>query len=146
MKKIFTVSLLVFFVSAVTLYASPKDEAKAMVNKAVALYHAKGRDAVLAEVQKKNGQFVKGDVYIYVMTTTLLLAHPMTPSMVGKSFNEIKDAEGKYFIKEALEALKTKNEVWVVYKWNNPVAKKIGTKNAVFKKVDDLIFVCGVWE
>lgn len=148
MKKYFSIFILFLFVSGVSVFASPKSEAKAMTNKAVAFYKANGKDATIAEIQKKDGQFVKGEIYIYVFTepNATVLAHPMLPNFVGKNFADIKDADGKYFVKEALDGLKTKNEVWVQYKWNNPTTKKIGTKISLFQKVGDMIFACGVWE
>ncbi len=147
MKKFLSIALLLLLVSGVSVYAAPKDDAKAMTNKAVAFFKAKGKDAAISEIQKKDGQFVKGEVYIYIFTDAgIVLAHPMLPNFVGKNFMDIKDADGKYFIKESLEALKTKDEVWVKYKWNNPTTKKIGSKISLFKKVGDMVFACGVWE
>jgi len=127
--------------------AASKDEAKSMAKKVETYFKANGKDKALAEVQKDKGQFEKGEVYVYIFDTNgTVLAHPKLPSWVGKSFLSLKDADGKYFIKDAVEALKTKNEIWVQYKWNNPETKKIGLKHGYFLKVGDMIVSSGVWQ
>lgn len=127
--------------------AASKEEAKAMVKKVEAYYKANGKEKMLAEVQKNNGQFERGEIYIYVydMNATLL-AHPKLPTWVGKNFSGLKDADGKFFIKQSQEELANKNECWIVYRWNNPEIKKIGIKHGYFLKIDGMIITAGVWE
>ncbi|HPX90472.1 MAG: Cache domain protein [Spirochaetes bacterium ADurb.Bin218] len=135
------------FFSMVELSAASKDEVKAMVKKVEAYYKANGREKTFAEVQKDKGQFEKGELYVYIFDmNATVLAHPKLPSWVGKSFINLKDADGKFFIKEALDKLKTQKECWIDYKWNNPETKKIGLKHGYFLKVDDFVLSCGIWE
>lgn len=134
-------------ISTVLVYAATKEEAVAMAKKAEQYAAANGKEKMLAEVQKDGGMFEKAEIYLYITNFSgTLLAHPKLPTWVGKSFLSIKDAAGKYFIKEGLEQLKNKNEAWVVYKWNNPITKKIGTKHGYFLKSGDMVIISGVWE
>lgn len=152
MTKFSLKGITVFAIAAMLLIslgasAATKDEAKAMAKKVEAYINANGKDKAIAEVQKDKGQFEKGEIYVYIIDmNATVFAHPKLPSWVGKSFMALKDTDGKLFIKEALDALKTKNEVWVDYKWNNPETKKIGLKHGYFLKVGDLILSCGVWK
>ena len=126
--------------------AASKDEAKATAKKVEIYFKTNGKDKTVVEVQKNNGMFEKGEVYVFIFDTNgTWIADPKLPGWVGKYYKSLKDADGKYFIKEAIEALKTKNEVWIDYKCNNPATKKIGLKNAYFLKVGNMIISSGVW-
>ncbi len=57
----------------------------------------------------------------------------------------MKDAEGKYFVRELTELAKTKGEGWVEYSWEHPMTKKIQRKRTFIKKVDGLLIGCGVF-
>ena len=128
--------------------AASKEEAKAMVKKVEAYYKANGKEKTLAEVQKNNGQFERGEIYVYIydMTSTVLLAHPKLPTWVGKKFAGLKDADGKSFTRQSLDELANKDECRITYRWNNPETKKIGVKHGYFLKVDGMVFAAGVWE
>lgn len=137
----------VMFSASIALMAATKDEARAMAKKAEAYFNANGRDKTFAEVQKDKGQFEKGEIYVYIFDmNATVLAHPKLPSWVGKSFKTLKDADGKFFIQDALKQLETKNECWIDYKWNNPETKKVGLKHGYFLKVDNFIISCGIWK
>jgi signal transduction histidine kinase len=62
--------------------------------------------------------------------------------MVGKNFIEMKDIDGKEYIKERVDFGKTKTSFWTDYKFNNPVSKKIEPKTAYCERLDDTV-VCG---
>jgi signal transduction histidine kinase len=129
------------------LYAESKDEAIAMAKKAAAYYKQHGKVKLIDAAQKEKGQFEKGELYIYILDFNgTILAHPKFPSWVGRSFLNLRDADGRLFIKDAVEQLKTKDDCWIEYKWNHPVTKKIRPKICYFLKADDLIIACGIWQ
>lgn len=147
LKSVSLFALITMIFISFNATAATKDEAKAMVKKVEAYMKANGNEKTFAEVQKDKGQFEKGEIYVYIFdANATVFAHPKLPSWVGKSFMALKDADGKLFIQNALDALKTKNEVWVDYKWNNPETKKIGLKHGYFLKVGDYILSCGIWQ
>ena len=144
------VGLFVAFVmlsTSIGLMAATKNQAKAMAKKVEAYYKTHGKEKTMAEVQKDKGQFEKGEIYGYVFDFNgTVLAHPKLPSWVGKSFKSLKDADGKFFIQEAISTLQNQNECWIDYKWNNPKTKKIGLKHGYFLKAGDFIISCGIWK
>ncbi len=147
LKSIGFLITIVLVSASATLVAASKDDAKAMIKKVEAYYKANGKDKTMAEIQKDKGQFEKGEIYVYSFDLNgTVIAHPKLPTWVGKSFMTLKDTDGKLFIKEAIETLKTKNECWIDYKWNNPEKKKIGLKHGYFVKIGDFILSSGVWE
>jgi cytochrome c len=122
-------------------------EAEAMVKKAVNYYKANGRDKAFAEFNNLKGQFVRGDLYVMVYDLNgKNLAHGANSKMIGKDLIDLKDADGKAFVKERVEIAKEKGKGWQDYKWTNPVTHKIEEKTAYFVKIDDVIICCGAYK
>ncbi len=126
--------------------AGAKAEAKEMVLKAEEFIKANGKEAVIAEINKQDGQFVKD--YLYVFAYDLkgkLIADPFRPSLRGKNVMREKDSKGKLFRKEIIDKAKTKGEGWVEYTYMKPGSKKEKSKAIYFKKVDDVIICCSAY-
>ena len=84
-----------------------KPEAEAMVGKALKYLKGNGKDKLYAEVSKKDGQFTDRDLYLVVYGLDgTVRAHGANGKMIGKNLMEIKDVDGKYFIKERVELAK----------------------------------------
>jgi cytochrome c len=123
------------------------EDAKQWVERAVAFYKASGKRIALAEYTNPNGQFVLDEMYIYALNPRgTMLAHGVNENFVGEEFIDIKDYDGKIFIKEIVNIANKEGSGWVTYKWYNPVTKEVLPKNVYFKKVDDLIICSGVYE
>ncbi len=120
-----------------------KPEAEAMVKKAVAYLKANGKDKTYAEIDRKDGPFTERDLYLTVYGNDgVVLAHGANARMIGKNLLEIKDVDGKAFVKERVDLAKKKVPFWQEYKFNNPVSGKIEPKAMYCQPHDDLI-VCG---
>jgi cytochrome c len=150
MKRCFAAVLVsLFFVSFAghSFAATPQDEAKTMVENAIAFMKANGKDKALAEINNQKGKFVKGEVYVTVLDlTATMLAHPYNPKLVGKNLLEVPDPDGKLFRKDIVEMAKTKGSGWVDFKYKNPTNNKVESKTTFIKKVDDMIFICGIYK
>jgi cytochrome c len=151
MKKlwlIITACSILFLILTLTfpaLGAGTPDEAKALVEKAIAFYKANGKEKALAEFSNPRGQFVKGDLYIFAYNPAgTIIAHGGDPKLVGKDFIDVKDADGKYFAREFIKI--GPEGGWVDYKWTNYVTKKIEAKTAYLKRIDDVIIGCGAYK
>ncbi len=121
-------------------------EAQAMVKKAIEYYAKNGRDKALAEFVKNPGPFIDRDLYVTVYTPQGdALAH-INPKMVGKNMLDLRDADGKYHIKERMEAAAKGASGWQDFKFFNPVTKKIEPKEMYWEKHDRLIFACGAYK
>jgi cytochrome c len=122
-------------------------EAEAMVKQAAAFMEANGKEKAFAAFSDKKGQFVKEDLYIFAIDITgKVLAHGGNPTLVGKDMSGAKDADGKLFIKEIIEAAKTKGSGWIDYKWANPTTQKVDPKSTYYMKSGDVILGCGVYK
>ena len=118
-------------------------EAKAMVKKGVAYIKANGKEKGYAEISNKQGQFNDRDLYLVVYGLDgTVHAHGANEKMVGKNLIELKDVDGKEFVKERVELAKSKGTFWQDYKFTNPTTKKIEPKSMYCEKLDDTV-VCG---
>lgn len=123
------------------------DDATAMVKKAVAFLKANGKEKSLAEFSNQSGQFKDRDLYIFVQDMNgKMLAHGGNERLIGRDLIDLKDADGKFFVKSMLEVANTKGRGWVDYKWTNPTTKVIEPKSSYIEKFDDLFVGCGIYK
>jgi cytochrome c len=123
------------------------EEAIAMVKKAAAFIQANGKEKALAEFSNPNGQFRSGDLYITAFDFKgTQIAHGSNPKLIGKNLIDLKDADGKAFVKEIVDTGRNKGSGWVDYKWINPSTKGIDHKSTYVQKVDDMIIGCGIYK
>jgi cytochrome c len=123
------------------------EEAIAMVKKAMTYLKANGKEKTFAEVNNPKGQFTDRDMYVVVYDMNgKNLAHGANPRMVGKDLIDLKDADGKSFMKERIEIIKTKGKGWQDYKFVNPVSKNIESKSMYIEKFEDMIVGCGIYK
>jgi signal transduction histidine kinase len=122
-------------------------EATAMVKKGVAFIKASGKDKGYAEISTKGGQFSDRDLYltVYGLDGTVR-AHGANEKMIGKNLIELKDVDGKAFVKERVELAVSKGTFWQDYKFTNPVSKKIEPKSMYCEKVEDFVVCGGVYK
>lgn len=148
-QSIFIATLVTALASVATVTAWAKDgnataaEATAMVKKGVAFIKSSGKEKGYAEISTKGGQFSDRDLYltVYGMDGTVR-AHGANEKMIGKNLIELKDVDGKAFVKERVDLASSKGTFWQDYKFTNPVSKKIEPKSMYCEKLDDAI-VCG---
>jgi cytochrome c len=122
-------------------------EAEAFVKKAVALLKAQGPEKAFAEISNPKGKFIDRDLYIFVYDMNgKCVAHGFNQKMIGVDLIDMKDPDGKFYVKERVEIAKTKGNGWQDYKFTNPVSKKLENKRAYIEKVDSYIVGCGIYK
>ena len=127
--------------------AATADDATAMVKKGVSFIKANGKDKGHAEISSKTSQFKKDDLYLVVYGLDgTVHAHGANEKMIGKNLIDLKDIDGKLFVKERVELGKTKGTFWQDYKFTNPVTKKIEPKAMYCEKLDDAVVCGGVYK
>jgi signal transduction histidine kinase len=124
-----------------------KAEAQALVNKAEAYAKEHGKEKVITEVNKPDGQFVKGSLYVFIYDlNSTMLAHPKNPKLIGKSLLNEPDSKGKLFRKEISEKAKSEGAGWVDYMYLNPQTGKEEAKTTYLKRVGDMVICCGAYK
>lgn len=148
LKKVaaFTLMATVVFSSGMSWAAdkATAKEAVAMVKKGIAYIKKNGKEKGYAEITNKNSQFTEGDLYLVVWGTDgTVWAHGANEKMVGKMLIDLRDVDGKEFVRERMELAKTKPSFWADYKQTNPVSKKVEPKSMYCDHLDDATLVCG---
>ncbi len=140
-------SMVAAFAVTACYAADTRSAAKALVKKTAAFLKANGKEKTLAEISKPKGQFVKGELYIFAidMNTGLMVAHGGNPKLIGKNMMDLKDPDGKYFVRELISTAR-KGGGWTSYKFSNPVSRKIEDKTAYTESAGDLLLGAGVYK
>jgi signal transduction histidine kinase len=124
-----------------------KEEATAMVQKAIDYIKANGREKAFAEINNRKGKFVDRDLYVVVYDMKgKNLAHGGNAKMIGKDLIDMKDVDNKPFVQERVQIAKTKGKGWQDYSFLNPVSQKIEPKSMYIEKFEDMIVGCGVYK
>jgi cytochrome c len=139
---------MVFSVFASEETEKAKKKAMDLIDKGIAYINKAGKEKAFKDFTDKNGGFVDGEFYIFVVDFKgLTLAHGGNPALVGQSMFELKDSDGKLFIQEFIKLAKEKGEGWVDYKWSNPTTKKVEPKSTYIKTIKgaDYFLGCGIY-
>lgn len=109
--------------------ATPQEIIK-KVQEAANYIAQKGED-VLGEFNDKNGPWVWGGTYVFVMKCSpvpSLATHPIKPGLIGKDLSGLKDKTGNYFFIQLCDAASKPKGDWVEYLWPKPGEKKPSRK------------------
>lgn len=72
------------------------------------------------------------------------LAHRANKKLQRKNLIDLKDADGKLYMRDRLEFAKAKG--WQDYKFANPVTVKMEPESMSFEKYEDTIISCGIYK
>jgi signal transduction histidine kinase len=134
-------------VAAMAAGGASKDDAVAMVKKAVTSIKGEGPDKVYAEFTNKDAKFIDRDLYVVVYQLDgKVLAHGSNPKFVGKDMSDAQDVDGKLFVKERVEMAAKQPSFWQDYKFVNPVSKKVEPKEMYCEKLDNTAVCAGIYK
>ena len=123
-----------------------KDQAQAMVKKAVAFIKAEGAAKAYPEITGKP-TFKDRDLYIVVYGLDgKVLAHGQNEKLVGQDLIDQTDVDGKPYVKERVELAKKGAPFWQEYKFVDPATKKVLPKEMYCEKLDETAVCGGVYK
>lgn len=149
MKSIKSLLAAVLLAFSAWLPAAPAADdagrAQALLDRAVAYYRANGETALGAF--HRVGEFQDGELYVYVLDSdgVMLTSGGSSSALIGRNVRDLRDSEGKAFIKEILETAAAKGDGMVEYRWLNRQHGKAERKIAYFKSVGKRILVAGYY-
>ena len=100
-----------------------KDDAVAMVKKAVAFIKEQGPEKAYAAFTGKDDKFIDRDCYVVVY-----------------------QLDGKLFVKERVEMAAKQPSFWQDYKFVNPVDKKVEPKQMYCERLDNTAVCAGIYK
>ncbi|MGA2027204.1 MAG: cache domain-containing protein [Syntrophobacteraceae bacterium] len=122
-----------------------KDECVSKVKAVAALVKEQGPEAAIAKVNDPKSEFTWKDSYVFLLDadTTMIVAHPANPKLIGKIQTGLKDSNGKMFFVEFLNVANEKGEGWVDYTWPKPGETTPSTKSTYVFKVPGSKLIAG---
>lgn len=126
---------LAFVAGAAAQDKGTRDEAKAMTEAAIAHMKSVGHEKAFEDFTKDKANWNKKDLYVFLMDSDgAVKAHGVNEKLVGKNLINLKDQNGKEFVKEFMVAA-SNGDGWVDYDWANPISKKVEGKTTYVKRV-----------
>jgi cytochrome c len=156
MKRVLGVALAALLMALGAMPAAAQDkskgtaaEATAMVDKAIDYIKKNGREKAFAEFNNPKGQFTDRDLYVVVYDLKgKVLSHGANPKMIGKDVIDLRDNDGKYFVKERVEMMSKGPNAkgWQDYKFMNPVSRQIEPKSMYLRRHEDVMVGAGIYK
>ncbi len=123
-----------------------KDEAVALVKRAIARVNAVGFDAAKLEFMDRNGKFFDRDLYIIVVDAAgIRVVHGQNPKLVGKTYVDAVDVNGKEYGKDVMRIAAGPGTGWVSFMFKDPITGKVLPKENFVEKAGDYIYLSGVY-
>lgn len=129
-------------------YSAPRataDDARAMLDQAVALAQAEGGTVAAQAFNDRRGAFVENDLYVFMinMDSGRFEAMGMNPGLVDTDAIGLRDAAGHALVADMIDKLKTADEASVDYVWRNPVTNAVEKKRSYVRRVGDSMIGVG---
>jgi cytochrome c len=123
-----------------------KDEAVALVKQAIARVAEVGMDTASKEFMDHNGKFVERDLYLIVVDTKgVRVVHGQNPKLVGKSYDDAVDVNGKEYGKEVMQIAAGPGSGWVSFMFKDPITGKVLPKQNYIERAGNYIYLAGVY-
>ena len=117
-------------------------EAESMVKAAVAHLRKVGKEQAYFDFTFRSAPFMDRDLYVVVYGMDgRVFAHGQNARMVGREVIELKDPDGRPFVKERVELARSKGSFWQDYKFSDPISNKVLPKAMYCERLDNTI-VC----
>lgn len=122
-------------------------EAEAMVKAAVGHIKKVGTNQAYTDFTAKQAPFYDRDLYVVVYSLQgKIFAHGQNKKMVGKEMLDLKDPDGKPFVRERVELARSKGTFWQDYKFTDPVSKKVLPKAMYCQRVEETVVCSGIYK
>jgi signal transduction histidine kinase len=93
------------------MYGQSVEEAKAFVQKAIDFYKKAGKAIAMAEFTNPKGPFIKDDMYVFVLNLKgTMLSHGVNEKYIGHDFIDLKDSDGRSFVREIVDVANVKGK------------------------------------
>ena len=149
MKQLLLGAMLCLTAATSAVAAEPTEkDAIAMTERGAAFVKAHGRDEMIKHIAAKDPDFVQGSMYIYMrdLNSSLNIAHPFNPSIIGKDLNEVPDVNGKMYRRDIIDLARKSGKGWVDYMYKNPETGKVEPKTSYVLRVNDVVLITGIYK
>jgi cytochrome c len=123
------------------------EEAKAMLDKAVAFLKKSGNKIAYKAFNDPQGGYVINDEYVFAidLDNGKYRASGASPSLTGVDVRAVSDAAGKPLFKDMIALAKLKNSGTVDYVWRNPATNAVEPKHSLIQRVGNVLLGVGYY-
>jgi methyl-accepting chemotaxis protein len=123
-----------------------RDKAVALVKRAIAHIATVGLQKACDDFDDPNGGFIFDQYYLSVFDLNgVRMANGMEPWKRGESVLDVRDADGKPYVRYTIARAQSRGFGWVQYKWKNPTSQKVELKSTYFELSGEAIVNCGIY-
>jgi methyl-accepting chemotaxis protein len=123
-----------------------RDKAVALVKRAIAHIAAVGWQKACDDFDDPNGGFIFEQYYLSVFDLNgVRMANGMEPWKRGESVLDVRDNDGKPYVRYTIARAQSRGFGWVQYKWKNPTSQKVELKSTYFELSGNAIVNCGIY-
>jgi len=132
--------------SVKVVYHGDSRNAQLLLDAASEAINTFDREDILKQLNDLKGGYVDRDLYVTCTTPEgNVLAHAFRPDLVGKNLIDLKDANGKPFIKELIDTAVKQGKGQVHYLFANPVTGKTEEKVSLVSFTNDIVIGVGYY-
>ena len=123
--------------AAIAQEKATREEAKALVDKALAHIKSAGPDAAFTDFSTPGSKpWHDRDLYLFAYDFSgKNIAHGANPKLRNTNLIDLKTADGKMLIREMVDMTRSKGEGWIDYDWPHPQTKALEKKSAYVKRI-----------
>jgi cytochrome c len=123
-----------------------KDEAMALVKQAMARVAEVGMDKAKPEFMDHGGKFIDRDLYLIVIDQAgVRVVHGQNPKLVGKTYYDAIDVNGKEYGKEVQRIAEGPGKGWFTFTFKDPLTGKLLPKENYVERAGDYTYLAGVY-
>ena len=123
-----------------------KDEAVALVKRAIERVGEVGFEAAKPEFLDRNGKYVDRDLYLIMVDKDgTRIVHGQNPKLIGKTYVDAVDVNGKEYGKEVMRIAAGPGTGWVAFMFKDPISGKVLPKENYVERAGDYIYLSGVY-
>ena len=123
-----------------------RDKVVALVKRAITHIETVGIQKACNDFDDPKGNFIFGQFYVSVVRLDgERLANGMEPWKRGENILEIRDIDGKPYVRYMLSRARDKGFGWIQYKWKNPTNQKTELKLTYFELAQGAVINSGIY-
>jgi len=123
-----------------------KDEAMALVKQAIARVAEAGMDKAKPEFMDHGGRFIDRDLYLIIIDKAgVRVVHGQNPKLVGKTYYDAIDVNGKEYGKEVQGIAEGPGKGWFTFTFKDPITGKLLPKENYVERAGDYTYLAGVY-
>jgi cytochrome c len=124
-----------------------KDDAVALVHRAIARVAEIGMDKAAPEFMDHGGTFVDRDLYLIIIDKAgVRVVHGQNPKLVGKTYYDAIDVNDKPYGKEVQQIAEGPGKGWFSFTFKDPITGKLLPKENYVERAGDYTYLAGAYK